>query len=69
MFRSLVIIAGVVVAANAFGTGAPPSADICDNLTPKHHADPQKGASPYTIAISESVIHPGDEVKVVYLTV
>lgn len=62
MFRFLVIIASVFAAAQAFGGGAPTS--VCNDLTPKHPAEPQEVASPFTISISKSVIKPGDEVKV-----
>ncbi|XP_046737773.1 putative defense protein Hdd11 [Diprion similis] len=62
MFRLFLLIASVVAVAQGFSAGAPPA--VCEDLTPKHHTDPQAGPSPYKISINKNSINPGEEVKV-----
>ncbi|XP_015524834.1 putative defense protein Hdd11 [Neodiprion pinetum] len=62
MLRFFLLIASIVAAAQGFSAGAPPA--VCEDMTPKHHVDPQAGPSPFKISIDKSTISPGDKVEI-----
>lgn len=45
-----------------YSSGAP--TEECGSMTPRHHVDPQKGASPYDIILDKKAIRAGDTVLV-----
>lgn len=47
----------------SFSTGAPP--EVCEDLTPQHNTEAQKGDFPYSIKVSRNTIKPSEKVKVV----
>lgn len=63
IFRALCLVALLAVpAAWGYSSGAP--ADVCGDMTPKHHVDPQSSASPYSVRVSNAQIRSGEAVTV-----
>lgn len=60
--RVLFAIALVAVPAWGYGAGAP--LDVCGDMTPQHHVQPQKSPSPYTVRVSSTQIRSGEPVTV-----
>lgn len=61
-FVALVAFALAVAVVQGYSSGAP--AEVCGDMTPKHHVDPQKGPSPYDISINKRSVRAGESVEI-----
>lgn len=55
-------VACVIATAQAYSGGAP--ADVCEDMIPKHPAQPQRSAMPYTVKVSKDSATAGDTIKI-----
>ncbi|CAH1183578.1 unnamed protein product [Phaedon cochleariae] len=61
MFKLLVISCLV---ACAYGNSAGAPEDSCDDMTPKHPADPQKSPFPYKVTVNRNQVRAGENVEI-----
>ncbi|CAG7815280.1 unnamed protein product [Allacma fusca] len=64
MFSKLFVLCVVVAVAHGYSSGAPVDPEVCETLTPKHPASPQKRGSPYRIELDKTVVVPLENVGV-----
>jgi len=46
-----------------YGSGAPESEQICQDLTPKHGVDPQKASNPYQLSVDKANVKCEEQVR------
>lgn len=57
----LTIVAALIGGSWCYSGGAPE--EVCDDMTPKHPADPQTSEMPYTVSLSKKAVKAGETVQ------
>lgn len=55
-------LASIVALTHAYSGGAP--VDVCEDMTPKHPAAPQKSKMPYKVTVNSEAVSAGGVVKI-----
>lgn len=56
------LVSGLVALSNGYSGGAP--VDVCEDMTPKHPAAPQKSKMPYKVLVNSEAVSAGGVAKI-----